>query len=125
MSSQQFPEKKEVEVSVRKTVCDLCEEVISEATVRLMLSATIETHDRSDRPSGYSETSRPVDICSSECLRNNLSGLLLLLQSKIVPAIAETKTDYANIKAIAPPDCYAKEKEGLSLGERIKRAFRL
>ena len=90
--NKEFAEKQEIEVHLRKTVCDLCGDVIPEGAIKLRIAAANEVYERSDRPTDYPSNSDPIDICNSECLRKNLSGLLLTLQSKIIPSMEEKVT---------------------------------
>jgi hypothetical protein len=103
MSLKECDEKKEVSVKTRRTACDLCGNIVAEGSVNLrMVAVRNDSHD-------YGPASpNIVDICNSECMRTNLSGLLLLLQSKIVPNVPEIEK--ASSGLISPPGCEKAEK---------------
>lgn len=91
MSTKDFEEKQEIVVNVRRTICDVCGEVVKDGTVKLRLAAERETlYHHMASPYSLKETaSSPIDICSVDCLVSNLGGLTLLLRSKVIPSVPE------------------------------------
>lgn len=82
---KEFLEKKEFEVNVNRTVCDVCGEVVKDNQVRVRLGVVRE-HNGNPYGPGVG-ASRSIDVCSPTCLRDNANGINLLLQTKIIPSL--------------------------------------
>ncbi len=109
MSIKNVKEKREVEYETRKTLCDLCGTMIQAGSVKFRLSAQRE--EDQDRPI-FRTSPDPLDICGADCLKENLAGLIIMLQSKIIPTMPESLPKESGLirlsssyeeKAEAPP----------------------
>lgn len=85
-------EKREIEVDMRRTVCDVCGGMLKEGDVKLRLGVSREEPNQYDLP-GLRKLPEPIDICSVNCLKENLNGLILILQSKVIPALPSLSED--------------------------------
>ena len=109
MSLKKCIEKKEIDTEVRRTMCDLCGITVEKGAVNFRLVAVRnQSHD-------YGPSSDTIiDICSTDCIASNLSGLTLLLHSKIVPSVPELQNrkdePYGSIKL---EKCEAEKKAPL------------
>ena len=92
-----FKEKKQVEVNVSHTVCDICGNLVEDETAFIRVFAS-----RDQRP--YVDEN-VLDICSTACLKANVDGIKLVLDSKVVPALK---------KSAEKSDCYEEVKKSSS-----------
>lgn len=94
---KEFAEKREIDVKINRTVCDICGDVTKDgdAIIRLQVKRE-EPHDPRNvyiQGAGYSQ--QHLDICSADCLAKNINGITLVLNTKIIPSI--TKNDQMTI----------------------------
>jgi len=84
MSLKKCIETTRTDIEVRRTMCDMCGITVEKGAVNFRLVAVRnESHD-------YGPSSDTiVDICSTDCLAANLSGLTLLLHSKVIPGVPD------------------------------------
>lgn len=80
-------EKKEIEISIRRTMCDVCGELVADGANKVRLYVKREAVNWDDRPMGDSPSSEPMDICSPDCLEKNINGVLMVLRSKTIPTL--------------------------------------
>jgi len=86
---KEFKEKREIDVNVSRTVCDICGNTAKDGAAVIRVQARREEpRDPSHGPyltqHGYS---RGLDICSVECLTENIKGISLVLNTKEIPSI--------------------------------------
>lgn len=89
---KEFKEKREIDVNVSRTVCDICGETAKDGAAVIRVQARREEpRDPSHGPyltqHGYS---RGLDICSVECMTENIKGISLVLNTKEIPSIGTT-----------------------------------
>jgi hypothetical protein len=89
---KEFKEKKEIDVDVSRTVCDICGDVTKEgdAIIRIQVKREEPHHPGSIYGGGYSH--QHLDICSADCLAKNINGITLVLNTKIIPSITKEQT---------------------------------
>ncbi len=114
MSSKILKEKKEIEYETRRSLCDLCGEMIKEGAIKFRLRTSREEDD--NRPVLRSEPD-PLDICSTDCLKENINGLIVTLQSKMIPLTPENaKEAYPTISLGYASDKMEAKMSSYSLG---------
>jgi len=94
-----FKEKKEVEITVRRTVCDICDSVVEDGIAAVRLSTFIE---RATTPEMFYNNSIPpgaafLEICSAACLEKNIKGIILILNSKMIPSAPDNKNAFVSL----------------------------
>jgi hypothetical protein len=87
---KEFKEKREIDVNVSRTVCDICGNTAKEGAAIIRVQARREeARDPSHGPyltqHGYTSG---LDICSVECLTENIKGISLVLNTKEIPSIS-------------------------------------
>jgi hypothetical protein len=90
---KEFDEKREIDIKVNRTVCDICGDVTKEgdAIIRIQVKRE-EPHDPRNvyiQGAGYSH--QYLDICSADCLAKNINGITLVLNTKIIPSITKNE----------------------------------
>lgn len=89
---KEFKEKREIDVNVSRTVCDICGNTAKDGAAVIRVQARREEpRDPSHGPyltqHGYS---RGLDICSVDCLAENIKGISLVLNTKEIPSIGNS-----------------------------------
>jgi len=89
---KEFDEKREIDIKINRTVCDICGDVTKEgdAIIRIQVKRE-EPHDPRNvyiQGAGYSH--QYLDICSADCLAKNINGITLVLNTKIIPSITKS-----------------------------------